>query len=279
VSLAIVGVRKFWTRSATLVSLIIAAILVALEFVLVGVGYRSATTGSTDPGATRATFDWLLTFPAAFDAVIAITFEFVAIIGLIYVATAAGSEWSWGTLKVAVARGQSRWRYTLATYASLGIILFFGLLITFIVGLVAAVVGGTIAGLSIGNPFDAGQLGQALVKLGRCWIAVMALTSLGYAVAMVFRSQMAGIGTVIGYFLASLILPSLPLPDVVKEVFKYLPFNISSDAIGFLSPDSTGKLVSTAMVDPNLALLVAVGWLVGLVGIACIFVERSDITG
>ena len=271
-SLAITGIRKFWTRSATLVSLLIAVALVALEFVLVGVSYHTA---STQTGVDMSTYTWLLTFPSAYDAILALSFEFLGIIGLIYVATASGSEWSWGMVKVAVARGQSRWQYTVSTFASLAILLLVALLITFAVGVVAAVAGSSVAGLKMGNPADMSVLGPTLVKLGRAWIALVSLTSLGYAVAMVAKSQMAGIGTVIGYFIVSIIGPAL-LPDFVKEIFRYLPFSISSDAIGLAGPPGTAP--ATNAIDPNVALLITLAWLVGLLAVASLSVERTEIT-
>jgi ABC-type transport system involved in multi-copper enzyme maturation permease subunit len=275
VTLAIVGVRKFWTRSATIVSLIIAVLLVSLLIVLEGVGYRQAIAqGGVDPSS----IEWVLTFPGAFDAVIALTFSFIGIISLIYIATAAGSEWSWGTLKVAVARGQSRWKYTVSTYASMAVIMVLGLVITFIAGVIAVFLGASIAGLQVGNPFDTAVLGRISLELIRCAVALISLGSVGYAVTMVAKSQMAGIGTVIGYFLASLIGPAF-LPDFVKEIFKYLPFSISSDAIGMQGPPVHGVTSSASLVDPNLALLITVAWLVGLLAVAAVSVERTEIAG
>jgi ABC-type transport system involved in multi-copper enzyme maturation permease subunit len=273
-SLAIVGLRKFWTRTATLVSVLIAAALVALEFVLVGVSYRSAPTNS---GIDKPTITWLLSFPGAFDAVISIIFAFFGLIALIYVATAAGSEWSWGTLKVAVTRGQSRWQYTVATFASLAIVLLVGMLITFLAGVVAVFIGASLAGLPLGNPLDPSALGGVFVKLVRCWIALTGLTSVGYAVAMVAKSQMAGIGTVIGYFIASIFAPAL-LPDIVKEIFKYLPFSAAGDSIGIASPQTSGS-PSVVGLDPNVALLITIGWLIGCLAVASISVERAEISG
>jgi ABC-type transport system involved in multi-copper enzyme maturation permease subunit len=274
-SLAIAGVRKFRTRSATIVSLLIAVILVALLIVLEGVSYRSV---STQNGVDPRQIAWFLTFPGAFDAVLTFVFAFFGLIGLIYVATACGSEWSWGTLKVAVARGESRWKYTLATFASLAIVLFVGMIITFASGLAAAVVGASIAGIPLGNPFDPAVLGRVLMELVRCWIALLSLTSLAYAVAMVAKSQMAGIGTVIGYYLVSLIGPAL-LPDFVKEVFKYLPFSIAGDAIGLQGPPTNGVASSVSAVDPNVALLITIAWLVGCLAVAAFSVERTEISG
>lgn len=275
-SLAIVGLRKFWTRTATFVSVLVAAALVALEFILVGVGYRGATSGTS--GIDKPTVTWLLTFPTAFEAVISIVFAFFGLVALIYVATASGSEWSWGTLKVAVTRGQSRWQYTVATFASLAIVLLVGMLITFAAGVVAVVIGASIAGLAVGNPVDPSALAGVLFKLVRCWIALTGLTSVGYAVAMVAKSQMAGIGTVIGYFIASIFAPAL-LPDIVKEIFKYLPFSAAGDSIGIAGPPTTGAAPAVTALDPNVALLITIGWLIGCLAVASISVERADISG
>jgi ABC-type transport system involved in multi-copper enzyme maturation permease subunit len=276
VSLAIVGLRKFWTRTATVVSLLVAATVEVLYFVLVGVSYRSASSGSS--GIDKPTVTWLLTFPGAFEAVISIVFAFFGLIALIYVATASGSEWSWGTLKVAVTRGQSRWQYTVATFASLAIVLLVGMLITFAAGIVAVVIGASIAGLAVGNPVDPSALAGVFFKLVRCWIALVGLTSVGYAVAMVAKSQMAGIGTVIGYFVASIFAPAL-LPDIVKEIFKYLPFSTAVDSIGIAGPPTTGAAASATALDPNVALLITIGWLIGCLAVASISVERADISG
>ncbi|HEX7490211.1 MAG TPA: hypothetical protein VF337_00730 [Candidatus Limnocylindrales bacterium] len=275
--LILIGVRKFWTRTATLVSILIAVGLLCLEFVGIAISYRAAVSGGTrGEGMDPSTFSWFLTFPGAFDAILSIIFSFGGIIGLIYVATMSGTEWSWGTLKVAVSRGQSRSLYVIATFASISLILLGGVLVMFVTGLVAAFVGASIAGISAGNPFDPAVFPGLLAKLLRTWIALSALTSLAYAVTMVAKSQMAGVGTVIGYFLVSIIGPAL-LPDFVKEIFKYLPFSISSDAIGLSG--APGNASSGNIIDPTIALLITVGWLVGLIAVTCLSVERTEITG
>ena len=275
-NLTLIGVRKFWTRTATFVSIIIAIGLVGLEFFGIAISYRSTSGDSGNMGADPALFRWFLQFPGAYDAVLSIVFTFLGIIGLIYVATLAGTEWSWGTLKVAVTRGHSRWQYVVSTFASISIILLFGMLIVFVAGLGASFVGASIAGISLGNPFDLTVLPGLLAKLVRTWIALTALTSLSYLITMVAKSQMAGIGTIIVYFLASLIGPAL-LPDFIKEIFRYLPFSITSEAIGLSGPP--GTIASANAFDPNVALLITIGWLVGCLAVTCLAVERTEITG
>ncbi len=273
--LAIAGIRKYWTRSATILSLVLAVGFVALEFVLAGVGYRSASGGTT---IDKATATWLLTFPDAFDAILAIAFEFVAIIGLIYVATASGSEWTWGTLKVAVARGHSRWGYTLSTFGSLAIIVLVGLALGVLAGVVGVAMGASIAGFPMGNPLDLSALPQFFVKFARAGIGIVALTSVGYAAAMVAKNQMAGIGTVIVYFIFSIVAPAL-LPQIVRDILRYQPFSTAADAIGLSGPPTTVAATSTTALDPNVALAITVAWLVGLLAVAAISVQRAEVTG
>ena len=275
-NLTIVGIRKFWNRAATIVSLLIAVGFVFLEFVLIGVSYN---TSASQTGFDRSSLTWFLTFPSAFDAVLTIVFEFVAIIGLIYVVTASGSEWGWGTLKVAAARGHSRWHYTLSTFASLSIIVVIGMLLAFVAGVVAVMIGASIAGLSFGNVADPSQLGQVFIKLARCAIALVSLTSVGYVVAMIAKNQMAGIGAVIVYFIGSILSDAL-LPEVVRQVLRYQPFNVAADAIGIAGPPSSaGAASSTAnSLDPNLALGFTVFWLVLCLAVSALAVERAEIT-
>jgi hypothetical protein len=99
----------------------------------------------------------------------------------------AGPEWSWGTLKLAVARGQSRSVYVVATFASISVILLDGLLIAYLAGMLAS-----FAGASGGPP---------------------------------------------------------------------------------------GTLASVNALDPNVALLITVAWLVGCLTVTCLAVERTEITG
>jgi ABC-2 type transport system permease protein len=56
----------------------------------------------------------LVTFPGAYDlGCSTFIIGLGGLFAMIYGAAIAGSEWSWGTLKSAVARGESRVRYML----------------------------------------------------------------------------------------------------------------------------------------------------------------------
>ncbi len=270
-TLVLAGLRKLRTRTASLVGLLVAVVLVAIEFVAVGATYRSSTT----PADQKATYDWLLTFPSAYDAVISLVFGLGGLVAMIYVAAVSGTEWSWGTLRVAVARGESRSRYVLATFASIAILLLIGTLAVFAAGVLSAVAGASLAGLPLSGLTDGPALTETALKLVRCWAAIVGLSAVAYAAAMVARSQMAGIGAVIGFFIGSAFAP-LILPDAIKEIFKYLPFSATGDAIGIQGP--SGVAPTSTALDPGVALLVTLAWLVGSLGVAALATEAAEIT-
>jgi hypothetical protein len=269
--LVLAGVRKFRTRTASTLGVIIAGLIVGAEMALIGVSLKTAPPAST---ADLDAIKWFVQFPGAYDAIIAFTFIIGGLVALIYVAAVAGSEWTWGTLKNAVARGESRSRYAAATFASISIVLLAGLLLVFAAGMIGSLIGASVAGVSTSGVGDSAALVALPVKLARCWIALIGLCSVGYALTMMAKSPMAGVGAVIGLFLVSAIAPAL-LPEIVQQIFRYLPFSIGSDAIGLQGPPGSG---AGNLIDPNLALLVTVGWAVASIAVAAIAVERAEIT-
>ena len=273
--LVFAGVRKLRTRTASWVAAIVAAIIVGLEFLLIGVSVNMpAQTSGTDTESLR----WFLTFPGAYDAILALVFALGGLVALIYVAAVAGSEWTWGTLKIAVMRGESRARYTIATFGSLAVMLLAGLLIAFAAGFLGAIAGASIAGLPLGGFTDGDALPHLSLSILRCWIAICSLSAVGYAIAMVARNQMAGVGTVIGVYVASVIVP-IALPEALQNVFKYLPFSVSGDAIGLSGPAGSNGQQAVAGVEPTLALIVTVSWLAASLAVAALATERAEISG
>ena len=269
------GLLKLRTRTATWVAAIVAALLIGVELVLVGVSLNlpASATGGPDPTLTR----WLVTFPGAYDAILSLVFALGGLIALIWVAAVAGTEWSWGTMRNAVVRGESRTRYTLGLFGSIAAILFLGMLTTFAAGIVGALLGCRIAGLNPGDILPAGAIPHVLASIVRCWIALTCLASVGFALTMAARSQMAGVGTVIGVYLASVLAP-LALPDFLRRIFDYLPFSIAGDAMALYGPPVKGEASQiSAIVEPTMALLVTIAWLVASLSVAVWATERVEI--
>ncbi len=273
--LVLAGLRKLRTRTASWVALIVATLLVGLFIFLIGL---SAGLPSSTTATERETLEWFVRFPGAYDAIAIFAFQYAGFVAMIYVAAVAGTEWSGGTLKVAIMRGESRTRYAVATFASVALLLLVGELVVFAAGILGAVGGA----LAVGIPVQGFADGDALTHLAslfiRCWIALCCISAVAYAIAMVAKSQMAGVGTVIGLYIASVFV--IVLPKWLREMLEYLPFSAAGDAIGIIMPPSAGAAGGAGVtIEPNLALLVAAVWIVGAVAAAALTTERAEIGG
>jgi ABC-type transport system involved in multi-copper enzyme maturation permease subunit len=262
------GLRKLVRRQATWVTLGLLAGLLVL--IVVAVGATANRPGASS--AERTTALSLVTFPGAYDVVLSFILGLGGLFAVIYGAAVAGSEWSFGTLKNAVARGESRSRYTLLSFASIAVVIAVGLVLTFAIGVVAALVGATMAGTSTGGLTDAATLGRLPEQFARGWLAIIEEGALGFAIATLARSQLAGIGLYFGETFAGIFLP---------DIVKYLPFNVAtaSVATGTATGGGFGGGARIASVDANTAIVLVVLWLVGALAVAALFTERAEISG
>ena len=168
----------------------------------------------------------LLTFPGAY----AFIFSFVLALGglfvMAYAAAIAGSEWTWGTLKTSVARGESRSRYMLTTYAGIALLAGVGMLVAFGVGVLLAFLGAKLAGVSTDGISDTSIFGNLPEQFLRGWFGLIEVGAIGFTIATLARSQLAGVGAGIGIYFAEMFAGAF-LPDIVK----YLPFNAANSLI------------------------------------------------
>jgi ABC-2 type transport system permease protein len=264
------GLRKMVGRPASFVS--VGLLIGLLGLILIA----SATVGQQGSGRNAASARALLTFPGAYDLILAFMFGLGGLVAVIYGAAIAGSEWSWGTLKNAVARGESRARYMLATFGAIVVMLAVGLAITFVAGLGLAVLSATIAGISTQGISDAGTLQRLPAMAARGWFAVVEEASLGYAIATLARSQLAGIGAGIAFYFGET-FARIFLPDIIK----YMPFAVAQASINTAgSPGAGGG--GGGFIDPlpaDTALVLVGAWLVGALVVTVLFTERAEITG
>jgi ABC-2 type transport system permease protein len=266
------GLRKLSRRLATYLTFGLLAGLLVL--ILVAVGATANRAGAPTP--QRAATLTLVTFPGAYDAILAFILGLGGLFAVIYGAAIAGSEWTWGTLKNAVARGESRSRYTLISFASIALVIAIGLVLAFVIGVVAALVGATIAGVPTSGLNDAATLGRLPEQFARGWLAIVEEGALGFAIATVARSQLAGIGAGIAFYFGET-FAGIFLPDIVK----YLPFNVAnaSVSVGAGRGGFGGGGAQIAAIDANTALLLVGAWLIGSLVVAAVFTERAEISG
>jgi ABC-2 type transport system permease protein len=270
VRLFVAGLRKLIRRPATYITFILLILLLGLILVSIG---ATARQSSSQQGGELAIL--LITFPAAYSFVLSFILGLGGLFAVIYGAAIAGSEWSWGTLKSAVARGESRSRYQLVSAAAMALMLGVGLVAAYALGIVLMVVGDTIGGISTAGLNDAATLGTLPELLARGWLAIVEQAALGFAIATLARSQLAGIATGIGvYFVEQ--FSTIFLPDIVK----YLPFHVAGDVVAVSGGGSFGGGGGAAQaLEPNTALLLVAAWLVGALVVTAVFTERAEISG
>jgi ABC-type transport system involved in multi-copper enzyme maturation permease subunit len=265
VRLFVSGLQKLATRMATLLTFGLLAGLLVMIDLAVATTRGAGGDGGGDPLA-------LVTFPGAYDLILSFLFGLGGLFAVIYGAAIAGSEWTWGTLKTAVVRGESRSRYLLATFAAIAVVLAVGLLIAFVIGVAAAALGSTIAGIPLDGIGDTAMLGTLPEHFARGWVAITATAALGFAVATLARSQLAGIGVGIAFYFGET-FAGIFLPDVVR----YLPFHLSQAAVG--GGGGFGGAPDPAALSIGTALMLVIVWLVGSLVVAAGFSERAEITG
>lgn len=262
-------VNMLTRRSATWVLLVALALIIALVFISIG---AFTDQGAASPTAMMATM--MVRFPGAYNQIISFMLGLGGLFAVVYGASVAGSEWTWGTLKFAVTRGQRRSAYMLLSFAAVAFLIVFGVLAVFVVGVVAALIGATIAGVPTDGMFDSDALAGLPNLLGRAWIAITAEAAVGFAIATLARSQLAGIGAGIALYFGGTFLQLL-LPGIVQ----WLPFNAANAVVASSSADRFAAMgMNMQQLEPNVALVVVVLWLVGSLVVTAVYVERAEIS-
>jgi ABC-2 type transport system permease protein len=271
------GLRKLVKRPASFVSVgllvgLLGLILIASATVPEGDGSGPGNGGG---GANAARL--LLTFPGAYDLILSFLLGFGGLIAVIYGAAIAGSEWSWGTLKNAVARGESRTRYMLSTFGAIALMIAVGLALSFVLGVGLALLAANIAGISTAGVSDADTLARLPAMAARGWFSVIEQAGLGFAIATLARSQLAGIGAGIAFYFGEG-FASIFLPDIIQ----YMPFAVARAAVdteGSGDGFGGGGGGLTEVLPADTALLLVAAWLVGSLIVTVLFTERAEITG
>ena len=262
------GLRKLRRRLATYLTFgLLAGLLALIILAVVATGGEGGEDGF-DPLT-------LVTFPVAYDLILGFILSLGGMFGVVYGAAIAGSEWSWGTLKAVVARGESRSRYMLSTFAAVAVIIAGGLLVSFVIGVGTAALGASLSGISIEGIGDADALGRLPELFARGWFAIVTQAAVGYAVATLARSQLAGIGIGIAIYFGGT-FAGIFLPDIVQ----YLPFQLADTAMGAEAGfGGGGGAGGGGDISKDLALVLLGVWLAASLAVTALFTERAEITG
>ena len=219
-----------------------------------------------------------MTFPGAYTLLLSFILGLGGLFAMIYGAAIAGSEWTWGTLKsgrragrepeplpaAVLRRDRRRWSASGCWSRSRS--------------------GSSSPSSRPGSPASRRPASATPPRSARSRSSSPAAGSpssrqgaLGFAIATLARSQLAGIGVGIAVYFGEQ-FAAIFLPDIVK----YLPFNAANAVVatsgGFCGGGGGGGAV-LARLDPNTALLVVAAWLIGALLVTALFTERAEISG
>jgi hypothetical protein len=274
---------KLRRRWASYVVLGVLLVLMTLVYVLIGL---------TSPRGGGLASNLIIRFPSAYAVINQFIFGLGSLLALSYAAAIGGADWNWGVLRVIVARGEGRSRYIAIKFLGLAIACTLGVLIAYACGIVLTFLGAALAGSSPGDPL-AGEGATTLVRsLVFGTFVLLERAAIGFAVAVLLRSQVAGVvvGIVlyIGESILSTVLIAISFGGSAfrgiethdSQWFQFLPFSIGDSVLSAAAPSSISGDIGRMLLEPvalgPAALAVAV-YLVGALVIAMIATERAEI--
>lgn len=197
----------------------------------------------------------------------------------------AGSEYSWGTVRLILARRPSRVQFTLAGFIMVMVAVGIGLIATLIVAGIAGSVVAAITGHAIIQTPHVANFILLLVKTGLAtWYIAGFFVALAYAAGTIFRSNAAGIGIGIGVTIAQTIVTGIftGLGGAWKSIADHFP-SVYSQALssgvadpalhGVFGRGATSTTVGIGQAILGLAVYIAV-----LLALTLILVARRDVT-
>jgi len=275
---------KIRRRQATWVMLILSLFLLVVLFLLGSVTFQLAG---------------IIEFPEAYNGISQFAFGLGGLLAVVYAASFVGSDWNWGVVRNVVARGESRSKYLLAKAAALAIAFAIATVILYLVGIVLAFVAGWLFGLPVESPLRGRGLQDLADNLILGYPVLLERAALGFAVAVVLRSQLAGAVVGIVFFLGESVVKFTLLGATLfqragnviggdgielsgPEWYQYLPVSVG-DYVVAAAPGGSGGLtniIEQFLIRPvplDLALIAVAIYLVLAMGVAIIAFDRQEI--
>ena len=260
-------------------------VLMALVYLLIG------AVSSRNDDTDGAGVDIILRFPSAYAVINQFVFGLGSLLAVAYAAAIGGADWTWGVLRVVVARGEGRSRYVLAKAMGIAIVLVIGVLVAYAAGIVFTFGAASLASVSAGSPLGTTGTETLWMSLVLGTFVLLQRAAIGYAVAVLTRSQVAGVVVGIILFLGESILATIltvmsigrgfsgGLAQRETQWYQYLPFSIGDSVLSAAASSLPGDL-SEALLRPvplEQAVLGTAAYLVGALAIAALATERAEI--
>jgi ABC-type transport system involved in multi-copper enzyme maturation permease subunit len=177
-------------RTATWILLVVALALTALIYLLIGraIGGVGCDLSFGDFGQSC-----IVEFPASYALIDQFAFTTLGgLLAIVYAAAFVGADWNWGVLRNVIARGESRANYLLGKAVGLAIVLLIGCAIIFFFALGMTFFAAWTQGIPIASPLRGNGLVDLVTNFALGYVVVLERAALGFAVAVVLRSQLAG---------------------------------------------------------------------------------------
>ena len=265
------GVRKLIRRPATYVTFGLLVGLLALILLAVG-----ATAGRQAASGNGQQALLLVTFPGAYTLILSFILGLGGLFAIIYGAAIAGSEWTWGTLKAAVARGESRSRYQLLSFAAIACCSASALVIAFVVGVVVAIIGASLGRGLDRRPERLGTLGT----LPELLAPRLARDRRGRRPRV--RDRHAGPQPARGHRRRDRALLRRVVRRDLPARHRQVPALQRRDR-GRRPRPAVGRRLrrwrTVVRLEPYLALLIVAAWLIGALVVTALWTERAEISG
>jgi len=280
---------KIRRRQATYVLFVIELVLTALVFLA---------------GGRFWTISGLVSFPQAYSTFFFQTiYQLGSLIAIVFAAAYVGADWNWGVLRTIVARGEGRERYLMAKFIALAITLAIALLLMFAAGFVLTFLQSVIYDIPMASPLRADGLQDLVVWIVVGFPVLLQRAAIGFAVAAIFRSQLAGAVVGIVLFLVESVLTTIltllsatsslgngglgggldnGIQPVGPEWFQFLPVTIGGDVLGAL-PGGGGLNstdISSILLKPvpfPIATACVLVYLIVALALALIALRRQEI--
>lgn len=163
------------------------------------------------------------------------------VLAVAYAAAIAGADWNWGVLRNVIARGESRVLYVLAKAVAIALVLAIGVLVVLVVGTLLGMLLTSLHDVAMGNPLSPTSLELLGRQLLFGYPVLLERAAIGFAVAIVLRSQLAGVVVAIVLYVGeTIVTATLTLGSMAAwlermmgggeppppQWFQYLPFAV-----------------------------------------------------
>jgi ABC-type transport system involved in multi-copper enzyme maturation permease subunit len=281
---------KMRRRTMSVVLPVVLVIAMAVVFLVIG-SFLGLLLRS-DPGFDGPSLAPIGSLP--FNVIYAIAGDFVFGLGslfvIIYTGGIVGGDYSWGVLRNAFSRGESRIRYALAKAAALALGVALAAFVCLIVGAAMVLVGGAVLGASFG-PLSVDAAIDFVKAFGLGVLVLLERGAIGFAVTVLLRSQIAGIVVGVILYIAEPFIAGLASTFAALGALtggqppsvhwsQYLPFTIGSsvlaEAHASLQSLTAGAGI-TATVPLSISIPVLVAYGVVAMAVACLIMRRQEI--